>query len=584
MILHLLNIKKLRLLAALLLTLFPLSLLADNYLFKDGKSDYIIICNAPKGSSEYTSAMEMQTYVQKINGVILPINSKEQTNKKHIYIGYNEKLRKLGIKQPADSNEGFVYKTMGEDLYIFGGKQLGTMYGVFSFLEDQLGIHWYTKDYVKIPKLDQWILPSTLSVTEKPAFKYRHVFFYTSRINHDWDAHNKLNTTMGLNIENKYGGLTSYWGIHTMQNMVTQEMFSTHPEYFALINGKRNREGQLCLSNKDVIELLKRETLKMIMENPDHWCYSVSQKDNDMFCECDNCQILMQKFGGYSGILIWAINQVADEVKKIYPNVKIGTFAYHKTQTPPKHIIPRENVVIRLCDVECCFGHPIAYEQGHNRLFLNDLKQWKNLTDNIYIWDYATGFFQYLAPFPNIYAVSENLKTFKENNVVGVMHQGQYQNYGGEFYELKQWVFSKLLWNPNANLDNLITTFITDFYGAAAPYVREYYDLTANLLKGKGKHLMFDTHYDSDIYTKDFIKNGRRILKKAKESVKDDETLLFRVEELYAQILYLSVKRDPWKSVKDGSLTELKTFLKATGMNVSENETAEQFIKSPEPI
>ena len=145
-------------------------------------------------------------------------------------------------------------------------------------------------------------------------------------------------------------------------------------------------------------------------------------------------------------------------------------------------------------------------------------------------------------------------------------------------------MFSKLLWNPNANLDNLITTFITDFYGAAAPYVREYYDLTANLLKGKGKHLMFDTHYDSDIYTKAFIKNGRRILKKAKESVKDDEILLFRVEELYAQILYLSVKRDPWKSVKDGSLTELKTFLKATGMNVSENETAEQFIKSPEPI
>lgn len=164
------------------------------------------------------------------------------------------------------------------------------------------------------------------------------------------------------------------------------------------------------------------------------------------------------------------------------------------------------------------------------------------------------------------------------------MHQGQYQNYGGEFYELKQWVFSKLLWNPNANLDNLITTFITDFYGAAAPYVREYYDLTANLLKDEGKHLMFDTHYDSDIYTKDFIKAGRHILKKAKESVKDDETLLFRVEELYAQILYLSVKRDPWKSVKDGSLTELKAFLKATGMNVSENETAEQFIKSPEPI
>ncbi|WP_130830695.1 alpha-glucuronidase family glycosyl hydrolase [Prevotella rectalis] len=204
MILHLLNIKELRLLTALFLTLFPLSLLADNYLFKDGKSDYIIICNAPKGSSEYTSAMEMQAYIQKMNGVMLPINPKEQTNKKHIYIGYNKELRKLGIKQPSDSNEGFVYKTIGEDLYIFGGKQLGTMYGVFSFLEDQLGIHWYTKDYVKIPKLTQWTLPSMLSVIEKPAFKYRHVFFYTSRINHDWNAHNKLNTTMGLNIKNYY--------------------------------------------------------------------------------------------------------------------------------------------------------------------------------------------------------------------------------------------------------------------------------------------------------------------------------------------------------------------------------------------
>lgn len=80
------------------------------------------------------------------------------------------------------------------------------------------------------------------------------------------------------------------------------------------------------------------------------------------------------------------------------------------------------------------------------------------------------------------------------------------------------------------------------------------------LLKDEGKHLMFDTHYDSDIYTKDFIKAGRHILKKAKESVKDDETLLFRVEELYAQILYLSVKCDPWKSVKDGSADRIKSF------------------------
>ena len=38
----------------------------------------------------------------------------------------------------------------------------------------------------------------------------------------------------------------------------------------------------------------------------------------------------------------------------------MDTLAYRYTRQAPKTIKPADNVIIRLCSIECCFSHPLA--------------------------------------------------------------------------------------------------------------------------------------------------------------------------------------------------------------------------------
>ena len=45
-----------------------------------------------------------------------------------------------------------------------------------------------------------------------------------------------------------------------------------------------------------------------------------------------------------------------------------------------------------------------------------------------------------------------------------------------EFYELRQYLIAKLLWNPDADVNALMDDFLDGYYGPAANYIREYID------------------------------------------------------------------------------------------------------------
>lgn len=194
--------------------------------------------------------------------------------------------------------------------------------------------------------------------------------------------------------------------------------------------------------------------------------YSVSQNDNSLPCECEDCKAIAEKYGGQSGLLIWFVSQVADAMKKVYPDKNIGTFAYQYTRKAPEGIVPRDNVVIRLCSFECCFGHPLE-SCSINKPFISDLHDWSKVTPRLYIWDYVVDFAQYLAPFPNFAVLADNIRTFRKFGAIGVKEEAQYQPECIEFEWLRSWVLAKLLWNPDQDTNSLVHEFITAYYGVA---------------------------------------------------------------------------------------------------------------------
>ena len=532
---------------------------ASDWLFLDGKSDYKIVISAYASTSEQTAAKELQQYIEQMSGALLPITNDLNTTGKRIIMGYNGRVKALtGAQMPEKDDESFTYKTVGSDLLIWGGSQRGTMYGVFTFLEREFGIHWLTPSCTVVPKYRGWKLPR-LNHSEKPFIGYRYSNYFVAN-NAKWSAHTRENMKWGPTI-NEYGNIEAYWGAHTMGEFVTtREFFGSHPEYFCLRDGKRyGGYGQLCLSNPEVLEICKERLMQFMRRNPNYRIYSLSQNDNFLFCQCDKCKAIEDQYGGHSGIIVWFVNQVADAVKQEFPDKFVGTFAYQYSRQPPTNIKPRENVVIRLCSIECCFAHPLDAGCPQNEKFMSDLKGWAELAPHLFIWDYIVDYAQYIAPWPNFQVLGPNIKVFGDNKTIGIFEEAQYQSAGAEFDEMKAWTVNQLLWNPNQDVDSLVSIFVKGYYGKAAPYIKEYYDLCQRLVKP-------DIHYgiyireNHEIYSDDFILKAFAILDKAKAAA-ETEWLREQVDRVRMQPLYLYCMRHKAASLQDGNWEELKQLM-----------------------
>ena len=551
---------------------------AENYLFRNGQSDYEIVVSKQASKTERNAATEFQMYVQRIGRVTLPIVSAPTASRKHIFIGWQQQLPGVLQQQPETDDEGFVYYTVGNDLVIYGGSERGTMYGVFTFLERELGVHWLTSSVSQVLQQKKYEL-CALSHAEQPVILNRLDFCYDALRHTDWTAHNLLNCQHRL-TDGQYGRLEAYWGIHTFHTLIPPERyFSTHPEYFSIYQGKRSDKAQLCLSNSAMQKELVRNLKEVIRTTPGYWCYDVSQNDNKFPCECRKCQKLVKKYGGQSGAMLWFVNKVAAEVKKEFPQVLIGTFAYQYTRQAPKsNIRPADNVVIRLCDIECCMAHSLE-ECEQNRSFVNDMNEWRRIARRIYIWDYTTGFQHYLLPFPNFKTLAANYRYFKESNVIGIMEEGAHDAPWSEFSELKQWMIAKLLWNPYQDTDSLAQVFINSYYGKAAPSVMQYYQLCQSLVH-PDSHFTIGINWKSTLYNDSFVADGLTLLRKAEAAAGNDKETAKRVNRLTAQLYYLKFRKAPAHSVADGTVKSLKNIMKTDSTIVREfGYTFDQLLK-----
>ena len=556
--------------ATILFLVSMLPLQAANWLFKDGKSEYVIVIAPAASVSEQTAAAELRDYLKQISGATLPVVHNLNARGKHIYVGFNDKVSALtGAAAPPDTAESFTYRTIGDDLLIYGGRNRGTMYGVYAFLERELGVMWLTSAYTRVPKQMRFAL-GRLNRCDGPVIRRRLDFYYEALRHYDWTAHNLLNTQYLL-ASTPYGEMSAYWGMHTFEVLIPpSRYFKSYPEFFSVKDGKRSDKAQLCLSNAKMRRELTKNLKETIAQNPGYWGYDVSQNDNGFPCECKNCRKLVEKYGGQSGAMLWFVNQVAADVKKVYPDIYVGTFAYWYTrQASVGNIKAADNVVVRLCDIECCMAHPLE-GCSQNRSFLNDMNNWRKRAKNIYIWDYTTGFSNYLLPFPNFDVLAANFRYFSRSNVIGILEEGAHNTPWAEFSELKQWVIAKLLWNPYQNTDSLSRLFINNYYGKAAPYVWQYYNLCRKQV-AENVHFTISVDWNSALYSDKFVSDGLALMLKAQKAVGKDAEMLKRTRRITAQLYYLKLRRNTVKAATDNTLSAFKEIIRSDNALIREN-------------
>ncbi len=343
-------------------------------------------------------------------------------------------------------------------------------------LLEAVGCKYFTADCVFIPKLDEIKISPDKILNDKPSFNYREVF-YAEAFKGDFTKWNS--------VINSKGEKRSEWGlwVHTLPKLIpATKYFQSHPEYFAYKNGVRIKD-QLCLSNPTVLQLCIDSLQAQINRNPTAKYWSVSQDDNFGYCECADCKRTDSLEQSHSGSMIKFVNAVA----KHFPNKIISTLAYQYTRKAPAHIVPANNVNIMLCTIECDRSKPLAADTSKGS-FVDDLKSWGALTNNIIVWDYVINFHHYLMPFPNWQVLQPNLQLFKKYGVQMVFEQGAGNDEKIEMEELRCYLLSKLLWNVNANMDELMNDFLKNYYGEkAAPFIKRYIQLQTKYLN-ESKH------------------------------------------------------------------------------------------------
>ncbi|HOX37336.1 MAG TPA: DUF4838 domain-containing protein [Candidatus Brocadiia bacterium] len=437
--------------------------------------------------SERFGAGEFIYFINEICGVKLELREDGQpVAGPMVLIGDSPALRAVApdLSLEGLGLEGFVMKTVGPNLVLAGGKRRGSMYAVYEFLDTRLGCRWYTNEVSRIPKSNSIILGG-LDVRFIPRLEYREPF-YTEAFDATWSARNRMNGA-NSHLEDKHGGKIIYRGfVHTFASLCPLEVyFKDHPEYFSMINGQRtNDHTQLCLTNPEVVRICSEKVKEWLRATPNADIVSVSQNDWGNYCECPKCAELADREGSQSGVMLYFVNQVADNVKAEFPNVAIDTLAYQYTRSAPRHVKPRPNVIVRLCSIECSFSKTL--ENGEdNQSFVQDIKDWDKVCDRLFVWDYTTDFGHYLSPFPNIRVLGPNILFFADHGVKGIFEQGAYApGGGGQDAWLKSYIIARCLWKPETDWKATMTEFLDAVYGPAAPAVQRYYD---TLLDGVAK-------------------------------------------------------------------------------------------------
>jgi hypothetical protein len=471
-----------------------------------GITSYVIVLPAGASKTEIRAASVLQDYMKRISGATLSIIPEGKLElQPAIFIGNTGHAERY--KTGKLKNESFFIATTDKDLYIKGGGGKGVLYGVYTLLETYFGCRKYADIPASLPANKNISIAKQLMDKEDPAFIYRETYYPPAFDNEylEWHKLHRFEDGWGL------------WGHSFFKLVPPKTYFSAHPEYYALVDGKR-QATQLCLSNEQVFNITVDYFRKAIADNPDALYWSIAAEDGGGFCTCEQC-----KEDGPSGALIRFVNRVAAK----FPSQQFTTLAYLNTSRPPQKVKPSRNVFIMLSSIDVYRQDPISTTPSAAG-FRKNLEGWGGITDNIFLWDYTTQFTNYLAPFPDYNNLQPNLQYLAANKVKGVFSQGSTDTYS-DLSMYNSYVQAKLLWNPSVDVS---TDFLNGYYGKAGTFVSQYMQaLVSNLHKTKTQLDIYGNPVNNytDYLSAEAIDQYSAILDNAEKAVEGNTTLLNRV-------------------------------------------------------
>ena len=458
----------------------------------------------------------------------------------------------LSIDKALDNDEAWTITEKDGVLSLSGGDQRGTLYAAYHFLEDCLGIHWWTPWEESVPSARDWKF-DRLSLSGKPTFIYRDL--YRSRGDFKGDlalvaVRTRMNRAGDITVPAEYGGSRTFgppYFVHTFNRYVSNSFLKTHPDYLALVDGKREGgqySGQLCMTNQELRDYLVNQMKRYIASSwsdaeadglPRPLYFDLSQNDGNRFCECERCQKMVAETS-ITDVLMDFVNYVAEKVGEQYPEVLVTTLAYGKTVFAPKKIMPRDNVVIRLCNPNLASSSIYAPRFDEYR---DTTEQWAKVAKHLMCWEYSLAHW----PFPDDMGAQRMCQFYHKNNFDALFIEMSGEDFLLDCYDMKAWLYAKMMENPYADFETTRQIFLEGYYGAAAPHVDEWRKLVEKAEARNTKKLNRHRPIGFDFYTVDELVHAHKLFDAAEKAIAGDKTLETRLMRVRAPFNLLTGHR-----------------------------------------
>ena len=472
--------------------------------------------------SEVFAAEEFQRLYMRASGAKLSIVHEIKRPKRHVFIGPSGEMRgsAIGFDVESFGQEDLRVVIRDQNIVIAGGWPRGTLYGVYTFLENYLGVRFLTANHTHVPPVGLWRKIGPVDCFYHPPMDFRWVAYEANYGQPEFATRLRLNAARlpaspvdgkDWSKAGKYGGRTSMRHInHSFNHQLPPARYAQdHPEYYCLYKGKRwaslkpgergidFKRGQFpygmqpCLSHPDVQRIVTKTVLDQFATREDEFNISVAQNDGGAHCQCPSCAAIDKREGTKAGSLLQFVNAVADEVARKYPDRMVSTLAYSDTARPPKTLRPRDNVQIMWCSIGTCFIHRFDDRSCPQNSRLNDqLRQWAKLTSNLYTWNYYLNGenHSFQLPMPNLRLIGRNIRYQMSLGVKGMFLQATSSCHGNEWEDLRNYLLSNLLWDPTRDGDRLMREWLNLHYGPAAPPIARWIDRLHKRVATSGKH------------------------------------------------------------------------------------------------
>ena len=412
---------------------------------------------------------------------------------------------------PITRRDSYRLLSRGATLYLFGHDQQGsvfhspaskgTLFAVYDYLQTAYGIDWICPGPVGevVPTGHTQVVTEGFDRQQSPAFEQRvlnvgvwpgHYEAIKKRLNlsasddelrdhreREWTLRKRLSVVRFVEASHAF---TKWW----------DRFHEDHPEWFAQHrNGQRTLVGKaravkLCTSNPEVIDAAVATGLEVIERNPLYISISGSPNDSAFsnWCSCDACEALdhpdgvVARYSDAEGwyehvsmsdrmVAFW--NAMAERLEKIRPDLKVAGYAYYSTSAPPLREKLHPNVLIGFVQQAASYWDRSTWESERAKF-----DGWADRGGKGY-WrpnailighGIATNFIPRLA---------EDIKHIHKHDTRYVFYDSMIPHWGtrGHMY----YVLAGLLWDADADPDELFNTYLENAYGSASPAVRRYF-------------------------------------------------------------------------------------------------------------